>query len=172
VSPQSHNYCADHGHGRAASHVYAPLLFGTAFAIGTFLNLGSSPSSSCVACSLTRPLCSLMPGIIILPTPSGSWRHGSRPFSRAAHPARLTPMTSGDRHRRERPDRLAICGRSPFGHEPARRFLHMADDALLSVEVVIAGVLILVSGWTWLDPLVSLVLAVFILAGTWGLLRD
>jgi hypothetical protein len=122
VSPQSHNYCADHGHGRAASHVYAPLLFGTAFAIGTFLNLGSSPSSSCVACSLTRPLCSLMPGIIILPTPSGSWRHGSRPFSRAAHPARLTPMTSGDRHRRERPDRLAICGRSPFGHEPARRF--------------------------------------------------
>jgi len=40
VSAHSHNHCADHRHGRAAGHLHAPLQFGTAFAIGTFLNPG------------------------------------------------------------------------------------------------------------------------------------
>lgn len=51
-------------------------------------------------------------------------------------------------------------------------FLHMAADAGVSLGVVIAGVLILLTGWQWLDPVVSLVIAVVILVGTWGLLRD
>ena len=51
-------------------------------------------------------------------------------------------------------------------------FLHMAYDALVSVGVVIAGGLILLTGWTWLDPLVSLAIAAVILAGTWSLLRE
>jgi cobalt-zinc-cadmium efflux system protein len=51
-------------------------------------------------------------------------------------------------------------------------FLHMAYDALVSVGVVIAGAVILLSGWTQLDPLVSLVIAVVILVGTWRLLRE
>jgi cobalt-zinc-cadmium efflux system protein len=51
-------------------------------------------------------------------------------------------------------------------------FLHMAADALISAGVVVAGVLILFTHWLWLDPVVSLVLAVVILVGTWGLLRD
>ena len=51
-------------------------------------------------------------------------------------------------------------------------FLHMAADAGVSVGVVIAGFVILKTGWFWLDPVVSLLIAVIILIGTWGLLRD
>jgi cobalt-zinc-cadmium efflux system protein len=51
-------------------------------------------------------------------------------------------------------------------------FLHMFYDALLSAGVVVAGGIIYVTGWTRLDPLVSLVLAAVILGGTWSLLRD
>ena len=51
-------------------------------------------------------------------------------------------------------------------------YLHMAYDALVSAGVVVAGGLILVTGWTRIDPLVSLIVAVIILAGTWSLLRD
>ena len=51
-------------------------------------------------------------------------------------------------------------------------FMHMASDALVSLGVVIAGAIILATGWTWLDPLVSVIIAVLILWGTWGLLRD
>jgi cobalt-zinc-cadmium efflux system protein len=51
-------------------------------------------------------------------------------------------------------------------------FLHMAYDALVSVGVVGAGGLILLTGWTRIDPLVSLAVAGVVLWGTWGLLRD
>ena len=51
-------------------------------------------------------------------------------------------------------------------------YLHMAYDALVSVGVVVAGGIILMTGWTRLDPLVSLVVAAVILVGTWRLLRD
>jgi cobalt-zinc-cadmium efflux system protein len=51
-------------------------------------------------------------------------------------------------------------------------FLHMAADAGVSAGVVLAGTGILCTGWLWLDPLASLVIAAVILAGTWGLMRD
>lgn len=51
-------------------------------------------------------------------------------------------------------------------------FLHMAYDALVSAGVVAAAGVILLTGWTRLDPLVSLAIAGVILAGTWSLLRD
>lgn len=51
-------------------------------------------------------------------------------------------------------------------------FAHMLTDALVSVAVVIAGAAILFTGWLWLDPVVSLAVAVVIVFGTWGLLRD
>jgi cobalt-zinc-cadmium efflux system protein len=50
-------------------------------------------------------------------------------------------------------------------------FLHMAADALVSFGVVLAGGLILLTGWLWLDPAISLVVSVAIIAGTWSLLR-
>jgi cobalt-zinc-cadmium efflux system protein len=51
-------------------------------------------------------------------------------------------------------------------------FMHMAADAAVSAGVVIAGFAILLSGWWWLDPVVSLLINAVIVWGTWGLLRD
>lgn len=51
-------------------------------------------------------------------------------------------------------------------------FLHMAADALVSLGVVIGGGLYLWFGWSWLDPVISLLIAVVIVLGTWGLLRQ
>jgi cobalt-zinc-cadmium efflux system protein len=53
-----------------------------------------------------------------------------------------------------------------------RAYIHMAADATVSVGVVAAGLLILVTGWLWLDPVVSIIIVVVIVAGTWGLLWD
>ena len=51
-------------------------------------------------------------------------------------------------------------------------FLHMAADAVISAGVAVSGVLIAVTGLLWIDPVVSLVIAVTIIMGTWGLLRE
>ncbi len=51
-------------------------------------------------------------------------------------------------------------------------FLHMAADALVSAGVVVAGGLALWFGWTWLDPVVSLLIAAVIVWGTWSLFRQ
>lgn len=51
-------------------------------------------------------------------------------------------------------------------------FLHMAADAAVSAGVVVAGFVILGTGWTWIDPTVSLAIVAVIAIGTWGLLRD
>ena len=48
-------------------------------------------------------------------------------------------------------------------------FLHMAADALVSVGVVIAAALYLWQGWTWIDPVVSLLIALVVVIGTWSL---
>lgn len=51
-------------------------------------------------------------------------------------------------------------------------FMHMAADALVSLGVVLAGLAILTTGWLWVDPVVSLVIVVVIIVGTWNLLQD
>jgi cobalt-zinc-cadmium efflux system protein len=51
-------------------------------------------------------------------------------------------------------------------------YLHMAADAAVSLGVVVAGLIMLFTGWYWLDPLVSLVIVGVIVIGTWGLLRE
>ena len=51
-------------------------------------------------------------------------------------------------------------------------FLHMAADAAVSAGVVVAGFIISRTGWSWLDPVTSLVIVAVIAVGTWGLLRD
>ena len=51
-------------------------------------------------------------------------------------------------------------------------FLHMAADAGISLGVVIAGIIILQTNWFIIDPMISIVIVVIILIGTWGLLRD
>ena len=49
-------------------------------------------------------------------------------------------------------------------------FLHLASDAVLALGVAVAGGVILFTGWLWLDPAASIVLAIAILAGTWSLM--
>ncbi|MBX9461186.1 MAG: cation diffusion facilitator family transporter [Brevundimonas sp.] len=51
-------------------------------------------------------------------------------------------------------------------------YLHMMADAAVSIGVVIAGAAILFTGWSIIDPLVSIVIVGVILWGTWGLLKD
>lgn len=51
-------------------------------------------------------------------------------------------------------------------------FLHMAADALVSLGVVATGALYLATGWAWLDPATSMVIALVIIAGTWSLFRQ
>ncbi len=51
-------------------------------------------------------------------------------------------------------------------------FLHMAADAAVSLGVVIAGGLVQWHGWSWIDPLTSLIILAAILFSTAGLLRE
>jgi cobalt-zinc-cadmium efflux system protein len=51
-------------------------------------------------------------------------------------------------------------------------FWHMLTDAWASLGVVVSGGLILTTGWTWLDPLVSLLVVVAIVKGAWPLFRQ
>ena len=51
-------------------------------------------------------------------------------------------------------------------------YLHMAADAAVSAAVVIAGGLILLTGQLWIDPLASIGIALVVLWGTYGLLRE
>jgi len=51
-------------------------------------------------------------------------------------------------------------------------FLHMLADAGVSVAVIVAAAGIMLTGWQWLDPAVSLLISVVILIGTWRLLRE
>jgi cobalt-zinc-cadmium efflux system protein len=51
-------------------------------------------------------------------------------------------------------------------------FLHMVADAAISAGVVLAGALMLWTGLTWIDPVISLAIAAVIIWGTWDLLRQ
>jgi cobalt-zinc-cadmium efflux system protein len=51
-------------------------------------------------------------------------------------------------------------------------YLHMAADAIVSLGVVAAGALVLLTGQRWIDPVTSLVIVAVIGWGTWGLLKD
>ena len=49
---------------------------------------------------------------------------------------------------------------------------HVVADLLGSAGVLVAAVVILLTGWTAVDPIVSLAIACLILASAWGVLRD
>lgn len=48
----------------------------------------------------------------------------------------------------------------------------MGADAAVSLAVVIAGLLIIYTGWSWLDSLVSPGIVAVIVWGTWDFLRE
>lgn len=51
-------------------------------------------------------------------------------------------------------------------------YLHLAADAAISLGVLVAGLVVLFTGWFWLDPLVSIAIVLVIMLGTWSLLRE
>jgi cobalt-zinc-cadmium efflux system protein len=51
-------------------------------------------------------------------------------------------------------------------------FLHMSADAAVSAGVVVSGLLITYTGWSILDPVISIAIAFVILLSGWGLLKD
>jgi len=51
-------------------------------------------------------------------------------------------------------------------------FLHMVGDLLTSVMVLVSGVIILFRPWYWLDPLLSILIVLFILKNCWSILRE
>jgi cobalt-zinc-cadmium efflux system protein len=70
---------------------------------------------------------------------------------------------------------LAILGvlRHDQGLNARSAFLHVVADTISSVAILLgAGVMWLEPGWTWLDPALSLAIAILILWGTVGLIRE
>jgi cobalt-zinc-cadmium efflux system protein len=51
-------------------------------------------------------------------------------------------------------------------------YLHMAADTGVSFGVVVAALAIMSTGWLWIDPAISLVIAAVVLASGWGLMLD
>lgn len=51
-------------------------------------------------------------------------------------------------------------------------FRHVLADLLGSVGVIAAGIVILLTGWTLADPLISIVIGLLVLASAWTILRD
>ncbi|MCR5445126.1 MAG: cation diffusion facilitator family transporter [Bacteroidales bacterium] len=51
-------------------------------------------------------------------------------------------------------------------------FLHMLADTLVSIGVVVSGIVINLTGWTIVDPIIGLVIAIVILVSTWSLMAE
>jgi cobalt-zinc-cadmium efflux system protein len=205
------------GHGHAGhGHAHAPASFGTAFAIGTALNLGFvvvegvygvlSHSMALLAdaghnlSDVLGLLIAWGAAVLTQRTPKGRYTYGLRGSSimaalfnaiflliaigaiaweavqRFFEPAPVAGWTvivvatvgigvntiTALLFMRGRKGDLNIRG----------AFLHMAADAAVSAGVVVAGFVILATGWSWIDPAVSLAIVAVIALGTWGLLRD
>jgi len=51
-------------------------------------------------------------------------------------------------------------------------YLHMVGDLMTSVAVLINGILLLIYPWYWLDPILSVLIVVFILKNAWVLIKE
>ena len=51
-------------------------------------------------------------------------------------------------------------------------YQHMAADAAISLGVVVSGLAIMYTGWTWIDPVLSIAIVAIIVLGTWSLLKE
>ncbi|HEY6482680.1 MAG TPA: cation diffusion facilitator family transporter [Steroidobacteraceae bacterium] len=210
-----HDHAGSHSHAGHA-HGHAPKSFGTAFAIGTALNLGFvgveiayglfSNSIALVAdaghnlADVLGLLLAWVAAVLARRAPCETYTYGLQrgtilaalansvlllltvgaiaieAIRRLLHPAPVAGITMifvaaiG----------IVINGTTAWLFASGRKrdinlraaYLHMAYDALVSLGVVVAGAAIVLTGWTRIDPLVSLAVSVVILLGTWALLRD
>lgn len=51
-------------------------------------------------------------------------------------------------------------------------FLHLLSDGLVSLGVVAAGAIILFSGWSLIDPLLSCIIGLLVLVGCWDIVAE
>ncbi len=51
-------------------------------------------------------------------------------------------------------------------------YLHMMSDALVSAGLVVGGIIISYTHWFWLDSVLSIIIVIVILVGTWSLLKE
>jgi cobalt-zinc-cadmium efflux system protein len=51
-------------------------------------------------------------------------------------------------------------------------FLHVVGDALSSVGVIIGGIVMLITGWGIIDPIISVMICVFLFMGSWRVVRS
>ncbi len=51
-------------------------------------------------------------------------------------------------------------------------YRHLLGDAFVSFGVVAAGIIILLTGWSLVDPLLSLIIGLLILVGSWDILAE
>lgn len=65
-----------------------------------------------------------------------------------------------------------LRGESHHSLNARAAYIHMAGDALSALGVVIAGFAVKYFGWTLADPLVSVLIAAFILYSSWGVIRE
>jgi cobalt-zinc-cadmium efflux system protein len=211
-----HHHDHNHSHTTPHSHAHAPADFGTAFAIGTILNVafvgieviyGLLSNSMALVADAGHNLADVLglimawvAAVLARRAPSDTHTYGLRRGTiwAALANAMLLLVTVGAivleaARRLLNPEDVAgmtvivvaaigivVNGVTAWLFAAGRKgdinlraaFLHMAYDALVSLGVVIAGGVILSTGWTRLDPIVSLVVAGVILLGTWSLLRE
>ncbi len=67
---------------------------------------------------------------------------------------------------------LALAGDAKHSLNSRAAYVHMAGDALSSVAVAVAGVVVHFTGWVYADPLASVLIAAFILYSAWGILAE
>jgi len=67
---------------------------------------------------------------------------------------------------------LALAGDAKHSLNTRAAFIHMAGDALSALAVVIAGVIVRYTGWVYADPVVSLLIALFIFWSAIGIVRE
>lgn len=51
-------------------------------------------------------------------------------------------------------------------------YIHLVGDALGSVAVVVTGIVIVATGWPYADPIMGVLIAVYILVSAWSVLRE
>lgn len=51
-------------------------------------------------------------------------------------------------------------------------FLHLLSDAFVSAGVIVSGIIIYYKGYAWVDPLSSVLIAIFIFISTWGIFKE
>ncbi len=97
-----------------------------------------------------------------------AWRRFSEPVEILA--GRCWPSPSGP------PRQYRRLLRAPRGRQGrpqhARRLLHVFGDLLGSVAPIVASLVILATGWTQIDPILSVLVCLLILTNAWRLVRE